>query len=373
MVGAIVLVDAMFYGVVAPLLPYYAAHFRLDTAQAGVLTGAYGAGTLLVALPAGSLSARVGVRSTVGVGLGLMISASLGFAFARSIVLLDAARLVQGVGGGLSWTAGMAWLIESDDGTRRGQLIGSTIAAGVTGALLGPVLGTVALSAGPRAVFSFIAALDTALLAWALLAAAPPAAPRSSAAAIYPVVRDSRVVLGMWLIGLSAILTGTLTVLAPLRLSILGAARAEVGLAFLLGAGIQACASPTIGRMTDRYGWRRAVILGLAVSIVWLLAISASSAPMVLFVFVVLALGSFGFSYPSAGSMLSVRTSEWGLTQGWAFALFNFAWAGGQVLGNAGGAALAQETSDAVAYVVLATVCVVTMYRVTALTSKTDP
>jgi hypothetical protein len=44
-----------------------------------------------------------------------------------------------------------------------------------------------------------------------------------------------------------------------------------------------------------------------------------------------------------------------GLDQGFAGGIVNLAWAGGQVAGGTGGAALAQASSDAVPYAVIAT------------------
>ena len=62
LVGAIVLVDTMFYAAITPLLPQLADDFELGKNGAGVLAGAYAAGTLIGALPGGWLAARVGVQ-----------------------------------------------------------------------------------------------------------------------------------------------------------------------------------------------------------------------------------------------------------------------------------------------------------------------
>ena len=48
------------------------------------------------------------------------------------------------------------------------------------------------------------------------------------------------------------------------------------------------------------------------------------------------------------------------LGQGIAFALWNLAWGAGQAVGAAGGAGLAQATSDAVPYLLLAAACLLT-------------
>ena len=58
LVSAVVLVDTMFYAAITPLLPELTRELGLAKAGAGVLAGAYAAGTLLGALPAGWLAAR---------------------------------------------------------------------------------------------------------------------------------------------------------------------------------------------------------------------------------------------------------------------------------------------------------------------------
>jgi hypothetical protein len=79
---------------------------------------------------------------------------------------------------------------------------------------------------------------------------------------------------------------------------------------------------------------------------------------------VVVADGLFGVSYPPAGAMISAGAEHVGLGQAYGFALFNLAWAGGQVIGGAGSAGLAQATSDAVPYLLLSILCAITLVAV---------
>ena len=361
MVAAIVLVDTMFYAAISPLLPYYAHHFHLAKAQAGLLSGAYAAGTLLGSIPAGWMAARVGVRATILSGLGLMIGASVAFAFAHTVALLDVARFVQGVGGAASWAAGMAWLVRRAPANRRGELIGSALAAAIAGALLGPVLGTAAAQTSPKLIFLLVAGLGMALLLWTLSERAPAPAGEASLWAFGTAVRDRSVVTGMWLTTLGALLYGTLAVLAPLRLSHLGASNVTVGAAFLAGAAIAALASPLVGRISDRRGWRVPVLTALGASTIWVVLLALPQAVALLFALIVVADGLFGASYPPAGALISAGAEAKGVEQAYGFGLFNLAWAGGQVVGGAGSAGLAQATSDLVAYSLLAALCLVTV------------
>ena len=94
--STMILFDVAFYSAIAPLLPDYVDELGLSKGQAGVLSAAYAAGTLLASLPAGLLASRVGPRRTVLAGLALLGLASLAFGFGHQIGLLDAARFVQG-------------------------------------------------------------------------------------------------------------------------------------------------------------------------------------------------------------------------------------------------------------------------------------
>src|SRR5215210_5174364 len=167
LVAAVVLVDTMFFAAVAPLLPHYSDELELSKTGAGILTAAYPAGTFMGALPSGWLATRWGVKPTLLTGLAMLGLASLCFAFAQTIVLLDSARFIQGVGGACMWSAGMAWLVSASPAERRGELIGAALSAAIVGVLLGPVLGGAATLLSPEAVFSAVALVAAGLAGWA--------------------------------------------------------------------------------------------------------------------------------------------------------------------------------------------------------------
>jgi MFS family permease len=154
LVSAIVLLDTAFYAAVAPLLPHYVDDLGLSKSAAGILTGAYAAGSLAGAIPAGWLTGTIGAKRTTLAGLALLAVSSVAFGFAREVWLLDLVRFAQGVAGTLTWAAGFAWVVERAPPGRRGEAIGTPLAAAIAGAFLGPVLGTAADELGPEVVFA---------------------------------------------------------------------------------------------------------------------------------------------------------------------------------------------------------------------------
>src|SRR2546429_4274776 len=163
LVSAIMLVDTLFYAALTPLLPHYADTLGLSKTGAGVLTAAFGVGTLAGSIPAGMLAARTGPKPVVLVGLALLSATSLAFGFAHSIAVLDAARFCQGFGGACTWTGALAWLVSRAPRERRGELIGSALGAGIAGALVGPLVGGAAASFGTGPGFSGVAGVGVAI------------------------------------------------------------------------------------------------------------------------------------------------------------------------------------------------------------------
>ncbi len=353
LVAAVVLVDTMFFAAVAPLLPHYADEFELSKTGAGVLAGAYPAGTFAGALPSGWLAARWGVKPTLLLGLTLLGVSSLFFAFAESIVLLDAARFVQGVGGACMWAAGMAWLVSATPAERRGELIGSALAAAIVGVLLGPVLGGAATVLSPEAVFSAVAVVAATLAAWAWTIPGVPPEPGPGLGGLGRALRRPAVLAGFWLFTLPAIFAGVIEVLAPLRLDELGASGAAIGAIFLATAAVEAALSPVAGRASDRQGRLVPIRAGLAGAVVMAVLLPLPGTVLLLAVAVLLAIGALGVFWAPAMAMLSDASEEVGLEQGLAFALSNLAWAIGHLIGAGGGGALAEATADAVPYALL--------------------
>jgi predicted MFS family arabinose efflux permease len=358
---AIVFVDTTFYAAITPLLPHFEDQFDLSKSAAGVLTGAYAAGTLVGALPGGYLAARAGVRATVLLGLALMIVSSLAFAFADSIAMLDAARFVQGIGGAASWAGAMAWVAGAAPRDRRGEMIGTTMGAAIAGALAGPAIGTLADAIGVAPTFCGVAVVGALLAVWALRT--PPAAPEgtSSPGELLAALRDSRVAGGIWLIAVPGLLFGTIGVLAPLRLDDLGAGAGTIGAAWLCAAALESGVSPVVGRVSDRRGRLFPCMVGLSAGALFMVLFTLPDSIWQVFLLVCLSSPAIGTMWAPAMALASDGAESLGIAQGFAFALSNLGWSIGQTVGATASARLADATSDAVPYLLLAGVCVATL------------
>lgn len=358
---AVLLVDTLFYAAVAPILPYYTERFGLSKAAAGFLTAAYPAGTLVFAIPAGILAARFGVRAAVLIGLNLLGLASVVFAFAESVPLLDAARFVQGAAGACSWAGALAWVVGAAPPERRGEVSGTALGAAVFGALLGPAVGGLAVGIGPEPVFASTVVLTLALSAWVLRT--PSAAPgeRQPVRLLFSTARRPEVVSAAWLILLPAIVFGVLEVLVPLRLDVLGAGTAAISVTFVASAALEAVMARWIGSASDRLGRYRPIRAGLAATIAFALLAPWLEPWWLLAVLVVVSGVAFGMLFAPATALLGDAAESAGLNLGFAYALGNLAWAGGQAIGSSGGGGLAEASADAVTYGVLAALLAVTV------------
>lgn len=366
-VCALVLVDTVFYSALTPLLPHYTHVAGLSKAGAGILVAAYPAGTLVGSLPSGLLVSRLGDRAVALLGLGLMSAATLVFGWTSAAELLVVARFVQGVAGACTWTAALSWLATAAPDQRRGELLGTALGAAVVGALFGPVVGAAANAVGTGPAFSAAAAAGAFLMLAAFAVPAPKASAPQGLRAALPALHDPQVAMGIWLMALAGLAFGVVDVLAPLRLATLGASGTVIAATFLCGALVESAMSPVAGRLSDRFGASRPLMVSLAACAVVSVLLPVTAALPLLIGVLVAGTPFYGSLFAPASAMVSAGAQGLRLNQGIAFALANLTWAAGQSVAAAGSGALAQATSDLVPYVLLALACLgslAVLYRI---------
>jgi len=371
--STVVLVDTSFYAAITPLLPDLTEQYDLSKAGAGVLAAAYPVGTFVGGLPGGVLAARVGVKPTVLLGLALMVLSSIAVAFAGSVAVLDVARFVQGVGGAASWAGAMAWVAGAAPREKRGQMIGSAMAAAIAGALLGPVIGVAADLAGFALVFCTIAAIGVGLMVWTLRT--PAAAPigDGSLSGLGAALGNGRVRTGLLVVTIPGLLFGTVSVLGPLRLNELGATTAAIGAVWLVAAALEAIVSPLAGRFSDRRGPLAPLLGGLVGGAITFALLPWPQTALLLALLIVVGSPMIGLLWAPAMAMLSDGADAVGLEQGLAFGLMNLTWASGQTLGDVGGSRLGEAAGDEVAYLVLSAICLAAFALLRARATRRHP
>ncbi len=359
--SAMVFFDVTFYSAIAPLLPGYVAEFGLSKAEAGVLSAAYAAGTLVASLPAGLVATRFGPRRSVIGGLLLLGLSSLAFGFAHDVALLDAARFVQGVSGALIWSGALTWLITTAPDEKRGAVIGTALGTAVAGALVGPALGAIAAEVGTEPVFGSVLLITLVLAFFASRLPEARAPEEQGLREVAATILSRPVLTATAFVAVPSLMFGAIEVLVPLRIAALGGSHAAIAGGFIAGAALEAGLAPIAGRYSDRVGRRAPYTVGLTICAAAMVTIAVAQAlGVVLAGLIVTSLGA-GICFAPALTMLSEAAESSGLHQGFAAGLSNMAWAAGQVVGGVAGGGLASVTgyaapSFAISALLLATV-----------------
>jgi MFS family permease len=345
--SAMIFIDVAFFAAIAPLLPEYVDQLGLSKAEAGILSAAYAAGTLLGSLPAGFVASRMGPRKTVIHGLILLGAASVVFGFGERILTLDVARFIQGIAGALIWSGALTWLITAAPEERRGSIIGSALGTAVAGALLGPALGAIAASIGTGPVFSSVLVVTIVL---AIAASRLPETRAPEHQNLHEVLATliSRPVLeAAAFVAVPSVMFGAIEVLVPLRIDELGGSQGVIAAGFISGAALEATLAPLAGWISDRVGRRLPYVTGLGICAVAMMAIATlTSLGGVIAGLIFTSLGA-GLCFAPALTLISDTAEASSLHQGFAAGLSNMAWASGQVLGGVGSGVVATITGNA--------------------------
>ena len=348
----------LIHWAIVPLIPAFAARFSLSEVQSGALVASTGLATLVVSVPAGMLADRLGARRlTLWAGAAMTIAA-FGQALAPSYALLLGARLLFGLGFGIVWTSGLAWLSAVTANRRSRAALGATVTSAGVGTVVAPgfagVVSEVLGLAAPFVVAGAAAAAVTVVLA---TAAPRPGDSRDeerpSLAVFRAAFRDPGLATAMAAILLGGLAGGMISLLAPLELHVAGFSGASIGLAFSTAALLFIAASAATVWAGERAVTVPAVLIA-AVSLA--LAISpatVSGGAVAVVTAVCLSAPARAFLYTASYPLGAAAAPRAGLGAGTVMGLLNGAWALTTVIGPLGAGALAQALGERAGYGVL--------------------
>jgi DHA1 family tetracycline resistance protein-like MFS transporter len=315
----IVFVDLIGFGLVIPLLPFYAERFAASPLQMTAVFAIFSLTSLITAPLWGRLSDRIGRRPVLMASMAAAALAYLWMAFATELWMLFAARAFAGACAG-NIAAAQAYIADVTPPEGRAKGMGMIGAAFGLGFIIGPVLGgmiagndvATADLATPclvAACLSFLAFLGVAVLLPESLA--EPFRGRrpgriASARAVLSRPGLGRLLVVFFLVILA--FSGMETVFAWWAIAQFGWGPRPTGFVFfyvgLLSALMQ---GGLIGPLTRRFGEERLLLAGLAAIALGLLLMPfAATVPLLLAAITALALG-MGATQPSVNSLISRR------------------------------------------------------------------
>ena len=361
-----IFVNLVGFGIIIPLLPFYAETFGASPLVIGLLFAVFSLCQLLAAPALGDLSDRYGRRPILIFSLLGTVVSFVMLAMAHSIAMLFAARIVDGLSGGNISTARayVADITEPQDRARAYGIIGAAFGLGF---ILGPALSGVLSGISYTAPIWAAAALTVVAtaMAWLWL---PETVHRTQAgtgnpfgylpALLHrPAIRRILTIDFVYWLAFATFQT-TFSLFVARRF---GFGVAKTGYFFaafgLLGAAVQGgLIRPVVKRLGDKPTFR----MGLGFGAVGLVAAAlAPSVWLFALALVPLALG-IGFGHPTISSLVSLagRGDEQGRLQGAASAVESL----GRTIGPVWGNASLQEYGESTPYISAAVFLLLTLW-----------
>lgn len=312
-----VLFDMMGFGIVLPLLPFYAESMGASPLQVTLLVASYSAMQLVAAPLWGAFSDRRGRRPLIVLGLFASAVSYLIFGLARSLPILFLSRMAAGAAGGTISVA-QAYVADTTTAEARAKSLGLLGAASGLGVMLGPAIGGFFSKWGlgaPGFVAAVLCALNGAA-AIILLGESRPERSRGKARKAVTLSGWARamtsfprsLLFGVYFLSISSFAAMT-AVLALYADRTFGIGAQGMGLVFTVSGGVTVLVRGVLlGPLVDRFGEPATARIGTTSLALAMLLVSAIPNPWWLGLTATLhALGA-GTLFPVLASLVSRST-----------------------------------------------------------------
>ena len=321
----IVFIDLLGFGLIIPILPFYAEHFGAAPGVVTLLMASYSMMQFISAPFLGSISDRLGRRKVILLSLVGTCAAYVLMAYASSLFMLFAARMLAGFFAG-NIAAAQAYIADVTEPENRARGMGLFGAAFGLGFIFGPIIGGILSGSGSGEVNFYMAPLFAAGLSAAaavltLVLLKEPGKNKETVkrggrwfAPIVGAVRQPNmkplIILFLLVMFVFAGLEATIALWAE-RQFYWGPR--EIGYLFAyVGVVAAIVQGGLIGPATRAWGEERVVFVGVWALIMGFVLMPLSSNLSLLLVATALLAGGFGFCNPALNSLISQRASSAG-------------------------------------------------------------
>jgi MFS family permease len=323
-----IFIDLLGFGIVIPLLPYFAKQYGATGLWVGIIVGVYSLMQFLFAPMLGRISDRIGRRPVLLISLAGSLVGYLLFAFAESLTGLMVARIIAGIAGANIGTA-QAYIADSTSLEDRAKGMGLIGAAFGLGFILGPPVGGLMSHLGTargHAINFYPGLMAAALSATALLfaffvlgeskkASAPQRRglpPQFDPAMWKMISRRQALALAigaLFLVILS--FAGMETTVTLFARAVFQFTARDLGFFFgFMGVIVALIQGTLIGRFSRKVGEKRLVVFGTFAFLVGFVAMPIIGAAWMLWPVAFFVAVGQGLSYPSLHSLISKAAPE---------------------------------------------------------------
>jgi MFS transporter, DHA1 family, solute carrier family 18 (vesicular amine transporter), member 1/2 len=338
LVTAACFTDIVAYSIAVPVLPDLSRRLGASPTVIGLLFGSFGVTMLVVSLPMGALTDRVGRKGPMLAGLVALVASTLLFAYAQKLPALFTARLIQGGADAVAWVVGFALVADLYAPEERGRVTGIILGGSSFAYMIGPSLGGWLYEMGGiRLPFLFVTAMGAlTFVAFVWLKLPEHRAPHER----LPIARllRHRAVLTCAVVVFMA--ASALTMFEPVFVlylqGTLAFGPAKVGTVFAAASLANTFFHPLVGRAVDRWGARRLTGIGLLSYSVMLPIVSTTWSYPSAIVLSVLTAATFAMIATPSLTLMADTTTAAGIGSfGTAYGIYNAVWAVGVLCGPA--------------------------------------
>ncbi|MEM7154633.1 MAG: MFS transporter [Myxococcota bacterium] len=336
-------IDLVGFGIIIPVLPFYASSFGASPQVVALLSTAFSAAHFLASPLLGRLSDRVGRRPVMLVSIGGTCLSMLVLGFATTLWMVFAARVLSGISGANISTA-HAYVADRVAPAKRAKYMGLMGSAIGLGFVFGPAIGgLLATPESPELPFFVAAGLSVANWIMALIwlpeshrtrgPAAAGARIRLTFASVRKVLLGTQlgymVLLNFTFFMAFSAMESTYALLLEARLS--WGAQQTGGIFAFVGVVIVLTQGVLVGRMVAGLGERRTLMVGVVVLALGLAAVGLAPSVWLIFVGSAGIAAGNGLMAPSINALVSRQSDE--KNQGFTLGLSTSAASLGRIVG----------------------------------------